>query len=185
MIIALTGTPGTGKTTTSQKLKEKGYNIIEINKFIQEQNISTEYIDDKDTNEVDLEILDQKLEAYLDSDSSTDHTLIDGHLSHNLSFIDRVIILRCHPKKLEERLKKVGFQENKIRENVEAEAVDVISIESVELHGIDKVFEINVTETEPDEVAAKVIQIIGAENSAKIEYKVGNIDWSEVILEWY
>jgi adenylate kinase len=185
MIIALTGTPGTGKTTTADKLKDRGFKIINIKKYIDENNLANGYDEERNSQEVDLEQLDTSLKEHTASLDRSDNIIIESHLSHNLTFLDKIIVLRCHPKKLEERLQKVGFAEKKIRENIEAEAVDVITIESVELIGKDKVFEINVTDKDPEDVAADVINIIQAENSVKTEYKVGNIDWSEVILEWY
>jgi adenylate kinase len=185
MIIALTGTPGTGKTTTADKLKDRGFKIINIKKYIDENNLANGYDEERNSREVDLEQLELSLREHTASLDRSDNIIIESHLSHNLTFLDKIIVLRCHPKKLEERLQKVGFAETKIRENIEAEAVDVITIESVELIGKDKVFEINVTDKDPEDVAADVINIIQAENSVKTEYKVGNIDWSEVILEWY
>ncbi len=185
MIIALTGTPGTGKTTTADKLKDRGFKIIYIKKFIDENNLSFGYDEKRNSQEVDLEQLELSLKEHIMSLDRSDNIIIEGHLSHNLTFLNMIIVLRCHPTKLEVRLKQVGFAETKIRENIEAEAVDVITIESVELIGKDKVFEINVTDKDPEDVAADVINIIQTENSVKTEYKVGNIDWSEVILEWY
>lgn len=185
MIIALTGTPGTGKTTTADKLKNSGFKIIYIKKYIDENNLIFGYDEERNSREVDLEQLEMSLKDHTASLDRSDNIIIEGHLSQNLTFLDKIIVLRCHPKKLEERLKKVDFAETKIRENVEAETIDVITIESVELHGKDKVFEINVTEKEPEEVATEVIKIIQEEESVQDEYSVGNIDWSEVILEWY
>jgi adenylate kinase len=185
MIIGLTGTPGTGKTTTADKLKEKGFQIIYIKRFIDENNFNFRFDEERNTQEVDLEILEESLKKYIDTLNRSEIIIIEGHLSHNLSFTDKIIVLRCNPVNLEERLKKVGFEMKKIQENIEAETIDVITIESVELHGKDKVFEINVTDKTTEEITKDVINIINSERTLKNEYAVGNIDWSEVILEWY
>jgi adenylate kinase len=185
MIIGLTGTPGTGKTTSANKLKDHGFIIINIKQFIDENNFDFKFDEDRNTQEVDLEVLDKNLKKYVNSLDISAIIIIEGHLSHYLTFLDKIIVLRCHPNKLEERLKKVGFDKKKIMENIEAETIDVITIESVELHGKDKVFEINVTDKTTDEITIDIINIINSDNSLKNKYAVGNIDWSEVILEWY
>jgi adenylate kinase len=185
MIIALTGTPGTGKTTVAEKLLEMEYQVIEINKFLQQKNICTEYNKKNDTLEIDTGLLEKEIQDHLVKIKKPNHVIIEGHLSHNLSFLDKIIVLRCHPKKLESRLKNKEFANAKVQENVEAETIDVITIESVELHGKDKVFEIDVTDKDEGQVINDVINIINNENSVQDQYMVGNIDWSEVILEWY
>ena len=87
MNIALTGTPGTGKTTLSGKLK---YNIISINDFY--ENIS----DGKDTEGnwlIDLE----KLNDVIDTKNKLKN-VYEGHVSHYLDNIDTVSYthLRAH-----------------------------------------------------------------------------------------
>jgi len=67
---------------------------------------------------------------------------IEGHLSHRVD-LDYCIVLRTRPEVLEKRLKKRGYSEEKIRENVEAEAMDVILSEAYQRT---KVYEIDTTE---------------------------------------
>ena len=50
---------------------------------------------------------------------------IDGHLSHNLP-VDCVILFRCRPDILEERLRQRKWSEEKIAENVECELLSII-----------------------------------------------------------
>jgi len=42
MSIALTGTPGVGKTTVSKILKKRGYDILDLNRFLKEKEASLE-----------------------------------------------------------------------------------------------------------------------------------------------
>lgn len=105
--------------------------------------------------------------------------IVEGHLAHLLS-VDTVIVLRCSPKILGKRLKKKKYNKKKIMENIEAEAVDVITVESLERYK--KVYEINTTNINQEKVAEDVESILGGKFK---NYKVGNIDWSGEILEWY
>lgn len=185
MIVAITGTPGTGKTTLVQNLQAMGYKTIDLSQVIDENNFVTGFDSNRDTQEVDLGKLNEYLKEHLENIDKTEIVLIDSHLSHNLSFTDIIIILRCHPKTLETRLKNKGYNPTKIQENLEAEAIDVITIESVELHGNNEVYEIDVTNKNVNDVANDVLKIIKCEDSARDDYKIGKIDWSEEILEWY
>ena len=46
--------------------------------------------------------------------------VIDGHFSHNLP-VDAVVVLRCNPDILRDRLKQRGYSDSKIESNVEWE----------------------------------------------------------------
>ncbi|MCK4444318.1 MAG: NMP kinase, partial [Thermoplasmata archaeon] len=72
------------------------------------------------------------------------------------------------------------WKESKIRENVEAEAVDAITVESLESDA--KTWEIDTTDRTADQTTEDVLRIVNGETE---EFRVGQIDWSGVILDWY
>jgi adenylate kinase len=193
MIVALTGTPGTGKSTVSQYLRKNGYQVLDINDIVISKNFILGYDDDRETSEVDLKALNKYIHNHLASSSNvntksshrpqvTAVVVLEGHIAHLLAAIDRVIVLRCHPAELEKRLIGKGWSAAKVRENLEAEAVDAITIESINNHGQDKTFEIDTSKATPKKVSDSVIEII----NGKIDsYTPGKLDWSEEILKWY
>jgi broad-specificity NMP kinase len=63
---------------------------------------------------------------------------------------------------------------------VEAEAVDVILVESLDKHP--ETYEIDTTDSGPEEVAENILRVVNGDAS---EFRAGNVDWSEVILAWY
>ncbi len=171
MIIAITGTPGAGKTSVlSQPIFQgRGYEIVSV------EELATQHwaISGKELREVDVDLLASKMEK-------TERTVIlDGHLSHYLN-PDICIVLRCNPIILEKRLRERDYPEQKIRDNVEAEAIDLVLVESVELN--EKVYEIDNTDISPERVAEMIIDIISGKDEG---YEPGKIDWSKVIMEWY
>ncbi|HEC82164.1 MAG TPA: dephospho-CoA kinase [Thermoplasmatales archaeon] len=176
MIIALTGTPGTGKTTTASLLKDKGYTVVEINKLAKEKGFVEGYDQERNCDVIDVE----KVEEYLKKNlfKKKGNIILDGLLSHLIKNVDIVVILRCHPEELKKRLKTKGWSERKISENVEAEALDVILCEAAELHEKKCLFEIDTTHKTVREVAEIVDDIVnGRFNKGK--YDIGGIDWSE------
>ena len=56
---------------------------------------------------------------------------VEGHIAHLLP-CDRIVVLRCRPDELKKRLAQRKYREKKIRENADAEALDVCLIETVE-----------------------------------------------------
>jgi adenylate kinase len=163
MLVALTGTPGTGKTTIAALLP---YRVIDLNSLVKEGlNLGT------DTKrmclEADMEGLKLKL-AEMDTDELT---ILEGHFSHY--FADEAIVLRLAPSELKKRLEARGYSAAKIHENLESEAVDVILIEAFEF--CSRVSEIDTTNKSPQEVADLVLKAIRKE----IDLEPGQIDWLE------
>ncbi|MBC7081542.1 MAG: adenylate kinase family protein [Thermoplasmatales archaeon] len=170
MKIALTGTPGVGKSEVSKILKKMGYKILRIDEIYEkfvvgyDEQRNSKIVDEK---KMDKEIKKIKEEGVL---------IIEGHLSHLMS-VDGVIILRCHPEELKRRLIKKGWGENKIRENAEAEALDIILQKALQKHK--NIWEIDVTDKSIKEVAEEIRRII----EEKIPPNYGKIDYSEWLIE--
>jgi adenylate kinase len=175
VLIALSGTPGVGKSTVAATLSEKGLEVIELSRIIKEKNLLGAFDEARGTYEVDVDRLDIEILEF----HSDDPLILVGHLSHLLS-VELIIILRCSPSLLEERLSSRGWDESKVHENLEAEACDVILIEALD-SGVE-VCEIDTTDLTPLAVVDAVEEILQGERE---KYAPGNIDWSEEVLDWF
>lgn len=171
MKVAVTGTPGVGKTTACALVK--GTPVLHVNELAEKYGALCGYDRKRKTREVDVAKLARAV-AKLEGDM-----IIEGHLSHLLG-PDLAIVLRCSPKVLERRLGWKGWDERKIRENVEAEAVDVILIEALER--VPEVLEFDTTRKKPETVARAIEAIMAGERQ---KYRVGHVDWSREVLSWY
>ena len=179
MIISLTGTPGTGKTSIAKILNKKGFETVDLNKEACDNNFLIGKDIKRDSNIVDIDKFNNFI---IEKYSSKDIVFIEGHLSHLLKKIHKVIILRCHPKILKKHLIAKGWKEEKIKENLEAEMLDIILCETVAIHKEKDIFEIDISDKTIEDAADKVVDIINNNFKMKKEYKVGKIDWSEEIL---
>ena len=192
MIVAITGTPGVGKTSVCSHLRELGFQVIDINKLVSER-FHKGFDNKRRCFVADLRKLRKhvkrihKSAAKEKQDSSREHILLlDSHISH-LLHPDVAIVLRANPLELAERLRRKGFEERKIKENVRAETLDVVLVEAVERCKF--VYEIDTTGKSVEAVAECVREILSAlrehteerrkEMSAK--YEVGGVDWSEYV----
>ncbi|MEM2933523.1 MAG: adenylate kinase family protein [Methanocellales archaeon] len=172
MRTGITGTPGTGKTEVCNVLKSKyHYKIIDLNAVIKEKKFYTGRDLKRDTLIVDIPRL-KKYFAELKGEY-----IVEGHLAHHLD-LDLVIILRTKPKMLRKRLEAKNWNKEKIRENVEAEALDVILIETLQRHKLENIHEIDTTNKTPNEVANCIVEII----EGKKTYPPGKIDYSQELF---
>ena len=196
MIVAITGTPGVGKTSVCSHLRELGFQVIDINKLVSER-FHKGFDNKRKCFVADLRKLRRhvkrihKSAAKEKQDNRRKHILLlDSHISH-LLHPDVAIVLRANPLVLAERLRRKGFEERKIKENVQAETLDVILVEAVERCKF--VYEIDTTGKSVEAVAECVREILSAEESVLREhteerrkemlakYKVGGVDWSEYV----
>lgn len=164
MKIALTGTPGTGKSTVAEMV-DAGYTVLRINDLIKEKyHLGL----DRERNSWIADI--PRLSRYVKKIMGD--VIIEGHVAHLLP-VDAVIVLRASPAVLRRRLAQRGWSEEKVRENVEAEALDIILSEAVASHN--KVYEIDTTNMTPMQVKEAVLEIIKGTD----KYQVGSVDFSE------
>ncbi len=174
MLIAITGTPGTGKTTVADELFRRGYKIIHVTDTI--ENYVVEIDKKRDTRVIDtntwaIEFVNNNLR---DSDACDLSVIVEGQISHYLQ-AEITIVLRCRPDIIGKRLTKRGYSPEKVNENVEAELVDVILMEAID-ENCDQIFEIDTTSLSVPELADKIEHIIAGED--KPIY--GIVDWLSV-----
>ncbi len=188
MRIALTGTPGTGKTTVARLLP---YRVIDINALVKD-GLNLGVDPERGCLEADMKALERKLKEMdgrdtwntadigdtgdtADTRGAEGITILEGHFSHLLA--DRAIVLRLSPRALCPRLEARGYSQKKIKENLEAEALDVILVEAVE--NCSRVDEIDTTGKTPQEVARLVIKIVEGE----LVMPPGQVDWLEDYID--
>lgn len=158
-MIALTGTPGCGKTAVAEELKKRGYKVKSVVDLAKEFNC----IIDKENDEL---VIDTEKLAKIDFDG-----IVEGHLSHLLN-PEKVIVLRCNPLLIKKRLIKRGWSIEKVMENVEAELIDVILVEALE--NCREVYEIDTTDMSVKGVADAIEEILAGKGD---KYKPGKVDW--------
>ena len=172
MRIFITGTPGTGKSTIAKALsKVLRAKVIELSRVAVAEGLIKEYDEDRKTGVVEAEKLKRALLNYLRGDK----IIIVGHMVEAVpkDLVDLVVVLRLHPLRLRERLKKRAFPEVKVRENVEAELLDYVLIEAVKLFGKERVVEVDVTDKDTEEASKLVLQALFKPE----DFKPGKVDW--------
>ncbi|WP_318784984.1 adenylate kinase family protein [Methanimicrococcus hacksteinii] len=180
LTIALTGTPGTGKTEVSKQLESEGYRILHITEFIRRYNIPSERDDERDCDVVDMDALEEavfeyqqqirrefnqkvflenlKLEDLHKSPEFLPVLLVESHLAHYLC--DLSVVLRTHPNTLKERLNERGYSDKKIMENILAESIDVVLCDCFDY--CRRIYEINTTEMDIEKTAGCLKELIHA-----------------------
>ena len=173
MRIAVTGTPGTGKTTATELLESRladdeslpDLEVIHLNRVLEDEELYTEVDADRESLVADLDALAEWLEG-------RDDVVIESHLAHHFD-ADRAAVLRCAPATLEQRLRERGESDAKARENAESEALDVILSEAAEEHGLESIYEIDTTDRDPEAVADALEAVIAGDR----EPSAGEVDF--------
>jgi adenylate kinase len=168
-IIAITGTPGVGKTTIVELLSAANFTIISVKDLAKQYDCEGDF--DEATQSMDIDI--HRLAEQFETESLGD-TIVDGHLSHLLD-VDAIIILRCKPSLLQERLAKRGYSEPKITANVEWEMIAGTWSEIIEFELDQPILELDTTNCEPEELYEAITQWINDGYSQQSTHT--RIDW--------
>jgi adenylate kinase len=178
MRIALTGTPGTGKSAVAEELRRLGEAVHDLNALALGKGFVLRRDRKRDSAEIDI----GKLKRYCDRiPRGEGNMFLESHLSHYLD-VDWAIVLRCKPSVLRRRLARRGYPDEKIRENSLAEALDSITVEAVESLGERKVLEVDTTGKKAPAIALTIQKLVHDRFRAAARFRPGRIDWSEDIL---
>lgn len=116
-VLAVCGTPGVGKTFVCQALAKKGWRVLNLAELAQDLGCLGEQDEHDGASPIDIHALGEKWEAPKEG-----LWVVDGHLSHFME-VDGLVLLRCHPSILSERLAQRGYPAEKIQANCEWELV--------------------------------------------------------------
>lgn len=178
MIIAISGTPGTGKTAVANELKKiADVNTISIASVLAMKKIPYEYDKKRGTKAVSIRNLKIAIRKEIKKEKTN---VIEGHLSHFLD-ADLTIILRCRPDVLIKRMQRRKWTKNKIAENVQSEILDAATIEA--LNKRNNVIEIDTSAKKPKEIAQVIKKLLNNYTLRK-KYTAGKIDWSERFIKY-
>lgn len=158
----------------ARKLAERtGHELIELNDLVARTGGIKGMDKERDTKIIEPAKIRKALRKILRGGNET--IIIEGHYGDIVpkEFVRIAIVLRTNPLVLGERLRKKGYSEGKIRENVEAELLDSCLISTLEAFGHDVVLEIDTTMLTPEEATSKTEDAIKGTGGLP----AGNISW--------
>jgi len=167
MIIAITGTPATGKTEVAKELaKRLGWWYLSLNDLAEEEGLYKGYDKERMCRIVDIERMREEVHIL---GISHKNMILDAHYSHEMP-CDVVIVLRAELKELRDRMGKKGWKEGKIKENLSAEAMDICKQEALELNK--NTYEFDTTKKNPEDIAKEIEGVIKSETFIFRDLKV-------------
>lgn len=168
MRVAVTGTPGVGKTTALESL-ETDLTVCHLNELIREAGLAAGHDPRRDSLVVDDAAVADRL-------AGREDIVFESHLAHRYD-ADRVIVLRCHPEQLSERLADRGMAADSVAENAESEALDLVLAAAVDRHGPESVYEIDTTDRSPESTAAAIEAVIEGDRAPS----AGTVSFTEYL----
>ena len=158
MIIAITGTPGTGKTSVAEKLSSfTGFELVKLNELAEKNDLYSGYDEKRKCKIVDLEAIKK---AILKKKESGKNLIIESHYAQDIPS-DMAVVLRANPEEIRKRGREKGWTRSKTEENVEAEIMEQCKIESLESGRT--TYEADTTGKTPQETAEKILEILQGE----------------------
>jgi len=171
--IIITGNPGVGKRTISDKLSKRlGFKIMNLNEFVIKNKL---VFRDKSLGVYDVYLkkatlmIKRELKRY-------DDVIVTGHIAPYLlgpSQADLVVVLRRSPESLLKTFKEREYSNKKIRENITSEILGITLYDSIKKFGRQKIIEFDTTTTSSNQIIKRLIEALGDDSKRT----AGDIDW--------
>jgi adenylate kinase len=170
MSIVITGNPGVGKHTITEKIADiLELSIVDINKIAKDSGL---FEKNEDTNDVDIEKLEKILEQKI-----SEKNIIVGHLAPYVLHKNKIkimIVLRRNPYDLISIYKKRKYSDKKIKENTGSEVLGIIAHDAISKFQ-EKVFQINISKRTIPETVEKTVDLISSNKGNE------EVDWLELV----
>jgi adenylate kinase len=174
-VIIVSGTPGVGKSTVSKQLSSNlSCGLVSIGDLVKDEGLYTQVDRKRDTLVADMNQISKRINGIISN--SSEMLIVEGHYAVDvvpLESVSLVFVLRRDPEELRDILRKRGYGEEKVRENVAAEILDVCLYDAVDRCGVEKICEVNVTGRTAEEVVNDVQQVL----QGKKKHKIRTVDW--------
>lgn len=176
MIIGVSGTPGTGKSTVAAIVARRlGGVHIDLSRLVLEKGFYVDYDRERGSYVVD----EERVRRYLSEEARSRLVVLDSHYAEIAprELVIKVFVLRLNPLKLLDRLLSRGWPLRKVVENVEAELLGVCTRNAVDELGPDMVVEIDTTGRSAEEVADEIIAVLRGRPASTGT----RIDWTTIL----
>ena len=171
VVIAITGSPGVGKTTISSMLATKGWKVNTVAELAKTFDCEGDYDESMGCVEIDIHKLAERFLM-----EPNDNLIIDGHLAHFLA-VDAIVILRCEPSQLRARLESRGYTQPKINANLEWEFIAGTWSEIVEFDIDVPILELDSSTLSAEELIKRLLDWIDGDFKHNSTIISNAIDW--------
>ena len=171
VVIAITGSPGVGKTTISDMLASQGWKVNNIAELAKTFDCEGDYDELMGCVEIDIHKLAERFLM-----EPNDNLIIDGHLAHFLA-VDAIVILRCEPSQLRARLESRGYTQSKINANLEWELIAGTWSEIVEFDIDVPILELDSSTLSAEELIKRLLDWIDGDFKHNSTIISNAIDW--------
>lgn len=134
VIICISGAVGSGKTTISKDLGRKlDYKIVPLNELASDFKLNN--VDSLQTFDFDLDKLldfvENKIKVQIENG---ENVIYEGHFAHFIdpNLVDILFIINRDLKELKKEYVKRGYNEQKIKDNLEVESFNLCFYEAIE-----------------------------------------------------
>ncbi len=134
VIILISGSVGSGKTTIAKELSKKlNYKLIHLNEIAKKFKINS--VEELQTFDFDLDQLlyyfEKEIQNFI---KDKKNVIIESHFSHfiNPELVDYLIILNRDLRDLKKEYMKRGYNKKKIEDNLEVESFNLCFYEAIE-----------------------------------------------------
>jgi adenylate kinase len=175
-VILITGTPCVGKTTVASLLTSKLDGLyVNLTNLALEKKLILGRDRKRKSIIVDEGRMKRRIRKTIRESEKAD-VIVDGHYAASVvpkELVSYVFVLRRDPVELQRMMMNCGFSEQKMRENLASEILDVCLVEALNVRGKAEVCELNATGKSARKILNEILKVL----QGKSPCQVGTVDW--------
>ncbi len=175
-LVVVIGAPASGKSTLSKRLADAlGCRHVSVSELVRREG----FILGMDERRGSLVVDEEKVREWILGRLREVGCLVVETISpHSVprEEVELVVVVRCRPSILVERLRARGYHREKVRENVEYEAIDGPLQDALEIADPRRILQVNGCGDDPNEEVTLVLRRLEGEPAG---HEDGEFNWTE------